>query len=137
MLTPAFLSARPKAFKVKATSPAAIAVAQAASCQVPNKVRDYQSNQSRTYGLNVKGSMYGSISFDHRQHQKDKQKHVEKFLKEYPNIPVVFIGDDGQGDCAAGMTMAKTMSGVEAVFIHAIRKYPQNKCRKHKVSTCD
>merc|ERR1712032_544712 len=49
----------------------------------------------------------------------------------------VFIGDDGQGDCAAGMTMAKTMRGVEAVFIHAIRKYPQNKCREPKVSKCE
>lgn len=87
---------------------------------------------SRDFGLDIAGSMYGHLSdgFDHEKMGETKYNHFRDFFQSSPGANdacVVFIGDDGQGDCSpASYKMRQLLKtgqqqlGLKAAFIHRL-----------------
>jgi len=94
------------------------------------QARDYQDPQSKVpWGLNMGGSLYGSIEdgISHKSMGYTKFNNFKSYFYDAKEEScVVFMGDDGQGDCnPAAMKMRMWQSpsgelGLKAAFIHRV-----------------
>lgn len=89
-----------------------------------------QKYHQSTWGLNVDGSQYGTISdlslSQQRMHQKfgvTKANTLLDLTKSNPHTKYVWSGDNGQGDACAAQAFLATRSGkaLSAVFIHEVQ----------------
>lgn len=115
-----------------------------AKMQMPTGLRSYRYQDgeilkvlkdgvsSRKFGLDTAGSMYGDLTdgLDFQAMGETKYNHFRKFFESSPGASdacVVFIGDDGQGDCNPASYKMKSFLktgqqqlGLKAAFIHRL-----------------
>lgn len=94
----------------------------------------------REFGLDIAGSMYGELSdgLDFQKMGETKYKHFRNFFESSQGANdacVVWIGDDGQGDCnPATYEMRKLLKtgqqqlGLKAAFIHRLTCANKRNC---------
>jgi len=59
-----------------------------------------------------------------KDYAETKFKNVRKYSEESPDLCIIFIGDNGQGDQLAGVKMLSEIPDVVAVFIHNVTANP-------------
>jgi len=66
-----------------------------------------------------------------KDYAETKFKNVRKYTEETPDLCIIFIGDNGQGDQLAGVKMLAEIPAVVAVFIHNVTANPPLKVEEN------
>jgi len=84
-----------------------------------------QRNHHPSWGTNIDGSMYGTISdgVSYNEFGETKAKRYAEVSAARPDTRFTFLGDNGQGDVCAAQSMLQSSTGdrMIAVFIHVTK----------------
>lgn len=125
LLNGAYVPARPMLLSARPREASVLSIAQDSGINVYMEGVG-QRNYHPTWGVNIDGSMYGTI-FDgasSNEFGETKAKGYAEVSAARPNTRFVFLGDNGQGDVCAAQSMLQSSTGdrMVAVLIHLTQK---------------